>query len=335
MKILCCYGLEWEKDYLKQKLPNCEIVFVQGSTRDCPKKVDASIEALCVFINSPVSAEFLAQFPQLKFIATRSTGIDHIDLRAAQKNNIVVSSVPAYGKCCVAEYTLGLMLNLSRRIYQACQLPCEGKFFASEMIGFDLMNSTLGVIGTGAIGIRVVQLARAFGMNVLACDTRPNQPLASEFGFSYVTLEQLLSQAHVVTLHVNYNKSTHHLINRENIKKMRHGAYLINTARGAVVETAALVQGLHDGKLAGVALDVLEEEAAMDDEMCLLLDKQAAAQKLQIVLANHYLARHPNVIISPHNAYNTIQACQSTWDVTIDNINAFIADKPTNVAKPS
>lgn len=331
MKILCCYLFEWEKEYFKKKLPGYDLVFVHGTTRNCPKKPDPSIEVLCVFIDSPVTASFMAQFSHLKFIATRSTGVDHIDLQTAKKNNIIVSYVPAYGKCAVSEYTMGLLLSLSRKIYHARDITRAGRFFAGELVGFDLQGKTLGVVGTGAIGSRVAQLAKAFGMNVVACDPNPNQALAAELGFLYVSFQDLLIQSDIVTLHVAYNKSTHHLINRTNIGNMRRGSCLINTARGPVIETMALVQALDEEILAGVALDVFEEEAAMADESALLLDKHAIADKLQTVLANHYLARHPRALLSPHNAYNSIEACKCTWDVAVENIESFMAGSPTHL----
>ena len=332
MKILCCYTFDWEKEYIQKQLAGHDFVFVRGTIRDCSPMPDPTVDGLCVFIDSPITSSVFSKFPNLKFIATRSSGFDHIDTAVAKKRDIVISNVPAYGKYAVAEYTFALMLSLSRKIYQACNLTRQGIFADDTLMGFDLNGKILGVVGTGAIGSQVIQIAKAFGMQVIACDAKPDQARATNLGFTYVALDELLKQADIVTLHVCYNQSTHHLINSTNISSMRAGSYLINTSRGQVIETMALVKGIEEKILAGVALDVFEEEAALVDQVSVLADKKAAVNKLQTLVANYYLAHHPRVLASPHNAYNSIEARRDIWDVTAGNIKAFAAGKPVNVA---
>lgn len=331
MKILCYYALDWERDFFIKNLPSDTITFVKGNTREFSVIKNKESEVLCVFVDSPVNKALLDQLPHLKLIVTRSTGYDNIDLQEAQRRHITVCSVPAYGKTAVAEYTMGLMLNLSRQITQACDAVRQNRFCVHGWCGIDLCGKTLGIIGTGSIGSRVAELAKAFGMNIIACDVQPNQALAEQIGFTYVTFEQLLAQSDVVTLHVLYNESTHHLVNCDTITQMKRGSYLINTARGAVVQTQALVKGLCEGILAGVALDVLEQEGYMSDMVPLLLEKNPQAHALQTVLANQYLMHHSCVLMTQHNAFNSQEACTVGWQVSCENIKAFVAGKPMNV----
>lgn len=331
MKILCYYALDWERDFFIKNMPSDTVTFIKGSTREFPLVKDGDVDALCIFVDSPVSKKFLEQLPKLKLIIARSTGYDNIDLQEAQRRHITVCSVPAYGKTAVAEYTMGLMLNLTRKISQACDAAQGNRFCVHGWCGIDLCGKTIGIVGTGSIGSRVAELAHAFGMNIVACDVHPNKELAKRLDFSYVTFDQLLAQSDIITLHVLYNQSTHHLINCDNITKMKRGSYLINTARGAVVQTQALVKGLYEGILAGVALDVLEQEGYMSDMVPLLLKQNPQVVVVQTVLANQYLMHHPCVLMTQHNAFNSQEACTVGWQISCENIKAFAAGKPTNV----
>ncbi|KKM22735.1 hypothetical protein LCGC14_1622320, partial [marine sediment metagenome] len=222
-----------------------------------PPEVDFEIAS--IFIDSSIDEKLVSKLPNLKFIATQSTGYDHIDLDVCKRRGIIVSSVPSYGERTVAEYTFALILMLSRKMYDAYHRIREKRQFnLRELQGFDLYGKTLGVVGTGSIGKHVIRIAKGFGMNVVACDVYPNEAMSKELEFKYCSLEELLEQSDIVTLHVPYLKSTHHLINKENIYQMKRGAYLINTSRGQVVETEALVRALKDEHIAGAGLDVLE-----------------------------------------------------------------------------
>ena len=171
----------------------------------------------------------------MKLIATRSTGFDHIDLAECRQRNISVCNVPSYGENTVAEHAFALILSLSRHLYQAFVKRLTNDFSLEGLRGFDLKEKTLGVVGTGRIGLHVIRIGKGFGMNVMAFDVNRNQLLAEVLGFTYVPLEQLLKESQIVTLHVLYNEHTHHLINSDKFRLMRKGSILINTARGAVV----------------------------------------------------------------------------------------------------
>ena len=336
MKIAFFNLEEEEKKYIENKLGELfpETVFYDDVLDKDHIPSNADFEAASVFIDSTIDKEVLLKLPKLKFIATRSTGYDHIDLKSCEEKGVVVANVPAYGENTVAEYAFALILVLSRRIYEAYnQVRERGDFSVRGLQGFDLKGKTLGVIGVGNIGKHVIKIAKGFEMNVLACDVRPDEEFSKKLEFKYYELEKILAESDIVTLHVPYIKSTHHFINKDNIKLMKKGAYLINTSRGPVVETEALVKALKDGRLGGAGLDVLEEEGVTKDEFGYLLAESLGAHNLKTVIANHVLIDMPNVIVTPHNAFNTRGALNRILDVTAENIRSFIRGKAVNVVQ--
>ena len=332
MKIHYFSGEKWEEEYVRAKMPNEDIIFHDGSLATNSDITDPDAEILCTFVESKIGEAELARFPSLKLIATRSTGFDHIDLAAAKAHGIAVVNVPFYGENTVAEFAFALLLALSRRIVEADEhVRDTGRFSTDNLRGFDLSGKTIGVVGCGHIGMHAIRMANGFDMKVLGFDAHPDDALAQKFNFTYASLPDLLATSDIITIHVPYNEHTHHLINKENIGTIKKGAYLINTARGAVVETEALVDALKNGALAGAGLDVLEEEGDMSDETVLLTAPHPKEDELKIVLENHYLINHPRVIVTPHNAFNTTEAVTRILDTTIENIKNFSAGKPTNV----
>ena len=325
-------GEAWEKEAVQRKLPNENIIFHDGALAAFPDVTDPTAEALCTFVESRIGEAEMSRFPALKLIATRSTGFDHIDLAAARARGVTVANVPFYGENTVAEFAFALLLALSRRVIDADERVRDtGTFSHDNLRGFDLAGKTIGVVGTGHIGAHLIRMAQGFGMKVVGFDAYPNADLSHTLNFSYAPLAELLAQSDIVTLHVPYNEHTRHLINRENIASMKKGSYLINTARGAVVETEALVEALRSGIVAGAALDVLEEEGELSDEAALLTAPHPNADALKIALENHYLIQHPRVIVTPHVAFNTTEAVERILDTTIENIKNFAAGAPTNV----
>jgi D-lactate dehydrogenase len=316
---------------VRAKLQDADITFHEGPFSAYAELTDAEATVLCPFIESPIGSAEMSRFPALKLIATRSTGFDHIDLAAAQARGIVVANVPFYGENTVAEFAFALLLALSRRIIDADERVRAGAFSPSGLRGFDLAGKTIGVVGTGHIGAHMIRMAQGFGMTVIGFDAFPNAELSHVLNFSYAPLAELLATADIITLHVPYNEHTHHLINKENIAGIKKGAYLINTARGAVVETDALVEALKSGILAGAGLDVLEEEGDIADETKLLSAPHPRAEELKTALENHYLINHPRVIVTPHLAFNTTEAVERILDTTIENIRHFAEGAPANV----
>ncbi|MDO8574619.1 MAG: hydroxyacid dehydrogenase [bacterium] len=328
----------WEKEYLENKLRGSKLeikpeYFKEKLDQDhLPKNKDAEI--ISVFVDSEVNKEVIHAFPKLKLIAARSTGYDHIDLKEAAKRKISVTYVPDYGENTVAEFTFALILALSRKILKAHeQIRKTGSFSQENLQGFDLKGRTIGVVGAGRIGKNTIRIANGFGMNVIAYDVYPEKKLEKLMHFKFVPFKELLKVSDIVTLHVPYIKATHHLINHDSLKLMKKGAYLINTARGQVVETEALVKALKDGHLGGAGLDVLEEENVTCDELQFVLGGHPEEHNLKTVLANHVLIDMPNVVITPHNAFNTKEALQRILDTTLENIQDFITGAPKNLVK--
>ncbi|MFW5703308.1 MAG: NAD(P)-dependent oxidoreductase [Patescibacteria group bacterium] len=319
---------EWEKPILTEAFPDCIMVHERLDESNVSQFEDVEI-ASC-FIYSKFNAAVLEKLPNLKMIATRSTGYDHIDTDVTKSREICVVNVPEYGSVTVAEHTFALIINLTRKIYQSVNQAKQLHFDHLNLRGIDLYGKTLGVIGLGKIGTHVVQIAKGFGMNVIVTNRSHHEDLAKKHGFSYVELDELLAQSDIVTLHLPYNEHTHHTINEENIMKMKKGSYLINTARGGLVETEAVVEALNEGILEGVGLDVLEGENDMTEEVEVLTHQFRKKDELKTLVLNHMLINHPNVLITPHNAFNSIEALMRIENTTIDNIKNYLKGTPSN-----
>ncbi|PIZ00093.1 hydroxyacid dehydrogenase [bacterium (Candidatus Howlettbacteria) CG_4_10_14_0_8_um_filter_40_9] len=319
----------WETEYLKKRF---------GKTFDASYSTEhldetnsdnyKDVEGIGVFIYSQINKKILDKLPNLRFITTMSTGFDHIDITECKKRNIQVSNVPFYGENTVAEHTFSLILSLSRKIPQSVERTKKEDFSYDGLRGFDLKGKTLGVIGTGHIGRHVIRMAKGFEMKILALDAFPDIKAAKKMGFEYAkNLKELLQNSDIITLHAPYNKKTHHLINSKNIKSIKKGALLVNTARGGLIETKALLEGLNRGILSGVGLDVLEEEIMVKEEKQ-LLSKNFSKKKLKTALEDHILIHDDRVIITPHNAFNSEEALKRILDTTVENIEGF-ANKKT------
>lgn len=299
------------------------------SAENADEYADADI--ISTFIYSELNRDVLKQFEQLDLIATRSTGFDHIDTDYCAEHGITVTNVPTYGKNTVAEHTFALLLALSHRLIDAVDRTRRGDFSPEGLQGFDLMGKTLGVVGTGDIGEHAIKIARGFGMEVLAFDVQPKPELASDLGFRYVEMSELLANAAIITLHVPASDATHHLISNDEFAQMQDGVILINTARGSVVDIQALVQALAEEKVAAAGLDVLPEEPVIREEAELLRSVYQRDRNRQALLADHVLLRLHNVIITPHSAFNTREAVSRILNTTVENIAAFTRGEPQNV----
>jgi len=325
------YDLEdWEADYIREgPLRDWDLILRPGRLTPAEAASLDGLEAVSVFIYSQVTAEVLDAVPSVKLIATRSTGLNHIDVSACAERGVAVTNVPRYGENTVAEHAFALILALSRKVHQAYQRTSRYDFSLSGLRGFDLKGKTLGVVGAGSIGLHVIRIAKGFGMEVLAYDTREQPILAEVLGFTYVPLPELLQRSDVVTLHVPLTEATRHMINREAISAMKDGAILINTARGELVDTAALVWGLDTGKLGGAGLDVLEGEETIREE-AELLSESLPYDKVRAVLQGYALLRRENVVLTPHMAFYSAEAQHRILDTTVQNILSFFGGCPTN-----
>lgn len=288
-------------------------------------------EVVSGFVYSSFSPAVMQQLKSLKLIATRSTGFDHIPLDTCRARKITVCNVPTYGSNTVAEHVFGLLLVISHKLEQAIDRTRKGDFSPKGLQGFDLFLKTMGVIGTGGIGLETIRIAKGFGMEVLASDIQPDEEAARRLDFHYVSMEELLARSDIISLHVPANEKTRHLISHNEFEKMKDGAVLINTARGDVVDTRALVRALAEQKLSAAGLDVLEEEPVIREEAELLRSVYEEREDLNTLLANHVLVHMRNVVVTPHSAFNTREAVQRILDVTIENIRTFAKGQPINV----
>jgi D-lactate dehydrogenase len=331
MKIVGFELEDWEKDSFKRLEDKNELVLTEKAVSENLDSHYQDADIISTFIYSDLGGKALTQFQGLKLIATRSTGFDHIDLNYCRRNKIAISNVPKYGQNTVAEHTFALIHAISRHIPEAVERTRRGSFSEEGLRGFDLKGKTLGVIGTGDIGINVIRIAIGYEMRVLAFDVRPDWRAASRLGFSYTDMGNLLSESDIITLHVPGIKKTRDLISGPQFERMKRGVILINTARGFVVNIQALLKALSVGKVAAAGLDVLPDEPIIREEAELLHYTYASKKSLQTLYADHMLTHLSNVIITPHIAFNTREAVERLLNTSVDNILAFMKGRPQNL----
>jgi len=316
-----------EKKYLKKKLgKDFEIEFYSEALNEKNVELVSDVNVISPFIYSNLNSKVIDKAKKLKLISTRSTGFNHIDIKTAKAKRISVANVPYYGENTVAEHTFALILALSRNLHKAYVRTIRNDFDLKGLQGFDLKGKTLGVIGAGSIGVHVIKIARGFGMNVIASDTNHNHILAELLDFKYESLETLLKNSDIITLHCPYNKHTHHLLNMNNIKIVKKGTLFINTARSGLIEPEALYYAVDKNIFGGIGLDVFEGEELLKEENQ-MLTKNVSVDHLESLLKRNILLRKENVIITPHMAFDSIEAVERIMDTTIDNIKSFLENK--------
>jgi D-lactate dehydrogenase len=255
-----------------------------------------------------VTREIFDSLPNLKLIVTRSVGYDHIDLEESKQRGIPVCNVPDYGAHMIAEQAFGLLLSVARNIVKGDNRYRRERLFSDKGLqGIELHGKMLGVIGTGRIGLHSIRIAQGFGMQVIAHDVYRNNEAAAELGFSYAPMDRMLAESHAVSLHCSLTDETHHLINADRLAQMKPGAILVNTARGGVVDTQALIEALRSGHLGGAGLDVLEDERDTYHDFDGL-----------------------NVIVTPHLGWYTDGAVERILDIALGNIAAFMSGEMVN-----
>lgn len=333
MKIVFFEIFPKEKDIIQQALTGHDVIFFEDKLN--PENISDILDAdyISIFVNSIVDREIIQKMPNLKLIATRSTGFDHIDIMACKESSISVVNVPSYGSETVAEFTFALLLTLSRKMFDASlRIKEDGVFSFDNLCGFDLYGKTIGIIGTGKIGKNVINIAQGFGMNVIAYDKFPDKEFALEKNFEYKNIDELVSISDIITLHAPYTEENHHIIDSNLITKMKRGVYIINTARGELIDTEALISGLNSGIIAGAGLDVLEGEKYIKEEKEILANENHL-DTYKLLFADHILMKMPQVIITPHVAFYSKEAEEKIINTTLNNIKAFINGKPENLTK--
>lgn len=347
---LCFVDIEPpERVFFEKEFPDEELNFCRD-LEEAPEDT----EVLSVFIESKINARFLDRHPALKFIATRSTTFDHIDLAECERRSITVGTVGSYGDHTVAEHIFGLLLVVTRRLREAMQVDPSRPFSYQVLRSTELNGKTFGAIGAGRIGRQTLRLAKAFGMDTLAADPLPDPEAAAQIGFTYVTLDELLRRSHFISLNLPLTPDSHHLLNRETLARCRPGVIIINTARGAIIDTEALIEALDAGIVGGAGLDVLEDERVMRKSASHILtgeimkrlqhgfgdleplpqdpDRVNAVRKL---MHNSDLLAHPHVVFTPHIAFNSAEALDRINRTTAESIHAFIAGETPQNLVPS
>lgn len=318
-----------QQSFSAAALPNdWQVNFQDAHLRADTVGLAAGYEVVCAFINDDLSAPVLQQLVAggTRLIALRSAGYNHVDLHAAQRLGLTVVRVPAYSPHAVAEHALALIMTLNRRTHRAFNRTREGDFSLRGLTGFDLHGKSVGIIGAGQIGLTFARIMAGFGCHLLIHDPLPVAQL-SALGAQQVALDELLQRSDIISLHCPLNAATHHLINAARLQQMKRGVMLINTGRGALIDTPALIGALKSGQLGYLGLDVYEEEADLFFEDC-------SEQPLQDdVLAR--LLSFPNVLITAHQAFLTHEALAAIATTTRDNITAWQAGQPINQLLPS
>jgi D-lactate dehydrogenase len=272
--------------------------------------------AVCPFVNDQLSAPVVEALAAsgVRLLTLRSAGFNHVDLRAAEKHGVTVARVPAYSPYAVAEHAAGLVLTLNRRLHRAYARVREGNFSLDGLLGFDLHGKTVGVVGTGKIGTVFCRIMAGFGCRILAHDPYPN-PEVREIGARYVELDELFGAADVVALHLPLTPETHHLVDADAVRRMKDGVMLINTSRGGLVDTRAVIHGLKTGRIGALGLDVYEEEADLffEDLSGTVIQDDVFARLLTF----------PNVLITGHQGFFTREALGNIAETTLANATAF------------
>ena len=313
----------YDRTYFDKYGKNYEITYFEEKLNHHTAKITEGFDGVCAFVNSNINKMAVERMHErgVKIRAMRCAGFSNVDIAAAA-GKLAVVRVPAYSPHAVAEHTLALLLVLNRRIYRAYIRTRDFNFNINGLTGIDLYGKTAGIIGTGKIGRTFIDLCKGLGMKVIAYDPYP----AEGSGIEYVPLDTLFRESDVISLHCPLTESSHHIIDREALGKMKDGAFLLNTSRGALVDSEALLEALTAGKLRGAALDVYEEEANLFYED--MSDKIIKDDTLALLVSR------PNVLITSHQAFLTEEALDNIASVTIQNFDEFFAGKPlTNEIK--
>ncbi|MCX7820430.1 MAG: 2-hydroxyacid dehydrogenase [Brevinematales bacterium] len=297
------YG--YELKFFKEKLDKETAILSKG------------YNIVCLFVNDDASDEAIKILKEnnVDLIALRCAGYNNVDLASAYKNRIHVVRVPAYSPYAVAEHTVALMLTLNRKTHKAYLRTRELNFSINGLMGFDMYGKTVGVIGTGQIGKIAIQILKGFGVKILAYDVYPDKNFAEKMDFEYTDLDNIFSESDIITLHCPLTPQTKYMINENSIAKMKEGVVIINTSRGKLIDTKALINGLKSGKIGGAGLDVYEEESEyfFEDYSTQVIEDDVLARLLTF----------PNVLITSHQAFFTKEALTNIAETTLKNIKDF------------
>ena len=326
MKIVYFDVESYEEEFLKNaNMDKYDYYLVNDSLNDLApiKQEYADADVISVFTTSRVNKKVLEQFKNLKLIALRSVGFNHIDLEYCREHNISVVNSPNYGNITVAEFALALLLDVCRKVTVSYSEYKNSRVSPSNLIGTELNGKTVGIVGLGAIGSAFAQIAYGLSMNIIAFDKYEKDEMKEKFGVKYVDFETLLRESDFISIHAPLTKDNYHMFNESAFKKMKNSAILINTARGEHIETQALYNAIVSKEIAGAGLDVLESEETISDPDYLVDISRLNESTLKQTILNTRLQQLPNVIITPHIAYNTKEAINRILETVMSNIDSF------------
>lgn len=294
-----------------------DLVYFEPRLTSSTASLAKGFPAVCSFVHDRLDRKALTLLAEegVRLVALRCTGFNHVDLAAAKELAIRAVRVSAYSPHAVAEHTLALVLALNRKIHRAYTRVREGNFSLEGLMGFDLFGKTVGILGLGKIGTEVARICQGFGCKILAYDLKPTSSLSSELNLTYVDLPELYQNSEIITMHLPLTLETHHLIDEKALSRMKRGVMLINTGRGALIDTLALIKGLKTGQIGSAGLDVYEEE-----------DTVFSHDFSDQVLQDDVLARlltFPNVLITAHQGYFTREAIRDIAQTTLTNVSSF------------
>jgi D-lactate dehydrogenase len=323
MKVAVFSAKSYDRQFLEVANLNHghELLFLEPRLTEMTATLAAGCQAICVFINDKLDASTVKAIADqgVQLIALRSAGFNHVDLKAAAALGLTVVRVPAYSPYAVAEHTVALILALNRKLYRAYNRVRDDNFSLEGLMGFDLHGSTVGIVGTGKIGQCFAQIMQGFGCRLLAYDVQPNAHCES-LGVEYVALSALFAQSDVVSLHCPLTPQTHHLVNADSLALVKEGMMLINTSRGGLLDTVAVIEGIKSGKIGYLGIDVYEQEEELFFEDL----SNTIIQDDTFLL----LQAFPNVMITAHQAFFTRNALTNIADTTLANITDFEQAKP-------
>lgn len=332
-KILFFDVADYEVEFLKEACENkFEYQLIKESLNglfDITKDLEDA-QIISCFTTSRVPNEILEKFKNLELIALRSVGFNHIDIDYCKKNNIFVENTPNYGNMTVAEFALGLLLDVARKVTYSANNLKNSIVNTKCTIGTEIFGKTIGIVGLGAIGSEMARLAHGIGLKILGYDLKENEELKAKYNVHYTDFENLVRNSDFISLHSPLTKENYHLFNKEIFELMKPTAFIINTARGELIDTQALYNALSENKIAGAGLDVLESEDTLVDVEYLVDIGRMSPQALQKTVLNNRLMKLDNVIITPHIAYDTEEAINRILNTAISNINAFVEGKIQN-----
>lgn len=318
MKVAFYSSKSYDEEYFKkinEKFDH-ELRFLETRLDYHTAQLAKNFDAVCVFVNDKINAATLQSLNEqgIRLLTLRCAGFNNVDLEAAEKYNVTVLRVPAYSPEAVAEHALALILTLNRKTHKAYNRIREGNFSLERLTGFNISGKTVGVIGTGAIGKAFIRLLKGFGNTVLAFDPYPNDELKRS-GIKYVALKELLSQSDIISLHCPLTHDSHHMINADSLKHIKNGAMLVNTSRGKLIDTEAVIKSLRNKQLGALAIDVYAEEEKLffKDLSEMIIDDDTISRLITL----------PNVLITAHQAFLTREALEQIAETTLQNVTNF------------